>query len=201
MKSDDPVCQKALKFVSRLQNLSESNPAPWAGNDGGFIYNPGRNGEGHSSAGSYTTPDGKRGLRSYGSMTYAGLKSMIHAGLTRDDPRVKAATQWVRTNWTLDENPGMAAVGPENAKAGIYYYYNMLARALAVNGQPAIVDKRDVSHDWRVELIGHLAAQQKDDGSFIGDRKWMEDNPVIATTLAILALQDAMRDMRDHPAR
>ena len=42
-------------------------------------------------AGEYTGADGKRMLRSYGSMTYAGLKSMIFAGVGPDDPRVKAA--------------------------------------------------------------------------------------------------------------
>ena len=35
------------------------------------------------------------GLRSYASMTYAGLKSMIYAGLDRDDPRVKAALDYI----------------------------------------------------------------------------------------------------------
>ena len=34
-----------------------------------------------------------RVLRSYGGMTYAGLKSMAYAKLTRDDPRVKAAVE------------------------------------------------------------------------------------------------------------
>ena len=41
------------------------------------------------------SPDGRRMIRSYGSMTYAGLKSMMYAGLTKDDPRVKAATEWI----------------------------------------------------------------------------------------------------------
>ena len=45
-------------------------------------------------------------------MTYAGLKSMIHAGLTPDDPRVKAAiTSISAKNYTLDENPGLGQSG------------------------------------------------------------------------------------------
>ncbi len=39
----DPVWQKALVFVNRSQNRSESNDQPWAGNDGGFVYMPGWN--------------------------------------------------------------------------------------------------------------------------------------------------------------
>lgn len=201
LKQDDPAIQKALRFVSRLQNNSESNPAAWAGNDGGFIYNPGRSGEGESSAGEYATPEGKRLLRSYGSMTYAGLKSMIHAGLTKSDPRVKAAWSWVRSNWTLTENPGMAAAGPDMAKSGIYYYYNMLARALTVWGDPSLVDPQNVAHNWRIELIETVASQQKADGSFVGDPRWMEDNPVIATTLATLAVQDAARSLRGQAGK
>lgn len=201
LKSDDPVFQNALKFVTRMQNFSETNPAPWAGNDGGFIYSAGKNGEGDSSAGEYTTADGRRMLRSYGSMTYAGLKSMIYAGLGKDDPRVQAAWNWIRNNWTLEENPAMSASGAENAKAGIYYYYYTLAKALAVYGEPVVVDRQQVAHDWRVELVAKLASVQKDDGTFVGDRKWMEDNPIIATSLAMLALEDAMQDLREHPAK
>ena len=56
-------------------------------------------------------------LRSYGSMTYAGLKSMIYAGLSHDDPRVKAAWEWIGRNFTVDENPGMAASGRKTPRA------------------------------------------------------------------------------------
>ena len=82
---DDEAMQKALIFVSRCQNLeSEHNTLPWAAKnpDGGFYYTAAAGGE--SPAGK--TPDG--GLRSYGSMTYAGLKSMIYAGVApRRSPR------------------------------------------------------------------------------------------------------------------
>jgi squalene-hopene/tetraprenyl-beta-curcumene cyclase len=131
-------------------------------------------------------------LRSYGSMTYAGLKSMIYAGLTKDDPRVKAAWGWITKNWSVDENPGMSANGPQAAKAGIFYYDHTLSRALAAYGEPVVVDPKGTSHDWRKELADKLAAEQRPDGSFTGDRRWMEDNPVIATVLATLALEDAM---------
>ena len=59
--------------------------------------------------------------RSYGSMTYAGLKSMVFAGLKPDDIRVQAATKWLRANYSLDENPGLG-------QAGLYYYYHLMAK-------------------------------------------------------------------------
>ena len=68
------------------------------------------------------TPDG--GLRSYGSMTYAGLKSMIYCGAGPEDPRVKAATKWIKDHYTLAENPGMG-------QQGLYYYYQTMSKALA----------------------------------------------------------------------
>ena len=67
------------------------------------------------------TDDG--GLRSYGSMTYAGLKSMIFAGLKPDDPRVKAAVEWIKKNYDIDANPGMG-------QAGLFYGYHTLAKGL-----------------------------------------------------------------------
>ena len=95
-------------FVSRCQNLkSEFNDQAWAGkvNDGGFIYTAANGGS--SVAGK--AADG--GLRSYAGMTYAGLKSMIYAGLTADDPRVKAASAYITKHYTLDENPGLGQRG------------------------------------------------------------------------------------------
>ncbi len=201
LKPDDPAYQNALKFIGRLQNNSETNAAPWAGNDGGFVYSIGKAGEGESAAGEYTTPDGKRMLRSYGSMTYAGLKTMIYAGLGKDDPRVKAAWDWVRSNWTLDEHPGMSANGPAAAKNGIFYYYSTFAKALAVYGEPVVTDKKGVKHDWRIELITKLGSIQNPDGSFTGTKQWMEDNSTISTSFAVLAIQDALQDLKDHPAK
>jgi squalene-hopene/tetraprenyl-beta-curcumene cyclase len=201
LKPGDPAYDNAIKFITRLQNNSETNKAPWAGEDGGFIYNLGKSGEGESAAGEYQSADGKRMVRSYGSMTYAGLKSMIYAGLSKDDARVKAAWKWVRDNYTVDEHPGMAANGPGEAKSGIYYYYNTFARGLSVYGEPVITDAKGAKHDWREDLIKKLAGVQQPDGSFVGTKRWMEDNATISTAFAALALQDAIADLKAHPAQ
>src|SRR4051812_41945325 len=201
LKEDDPAFQNALKFVTRLQNNTETNTADWAGDDGGFVYGPGNNRNGESMAGEYIAPDGKRMLRSYGSMTYAGLKSMIYAGLTHDDPRVKAAWGWVTKNWSLDENPGMRLNNPEAARYGIYYYYHAMAKALNAYDEPVITDAKGVKHDWRVELIAKLASLQKPDGSWAGESRFKEDSPILVTSYAVLALQEAQQDLKEHPAK
>ena len=197
VEPDDPAFQEALKFITRMQNRSESNDQAWATDDGGFVYTPANKGE--SQAGEYTGPDGRRLLRSYGSMTYAGLKSMIYAGLTKDDPRVKAAWDWITKNWTLDENPGMRAGKPENADWGLYYYYMTLARAHNAYDQPTFTGPDGKTHDWRLELIDKLATLQRPDGSFVGEKKWMEDNPVLTTSYVLLALNETLEDLRQHP--
>jgi squalene-hopene/tetraprenyl-beta-curcumene cyclase len=174
---------------------SKYNTTPFAAKvkDGGFYYTIADNG---ASMAGKTEDDG---LRSYGSMTYAGLKSMIYAGLSKDDPRVKAAVDWISKHWTLDENPAMREAGDQFAQNGLYYYYYTYAHALNAYDQPVITDAKGKQHDWRVELIDKLAGLQKEDGSFVGEKRWMEDNPALTTAYVVLALQEAQRDLKEHP--
>lgn len=179
VKSNDPAMQKALTFVSRCQNLeTEHNNTPFAAkiDDGGFYYTPAAGGT--SQAG--VTANG--GLRSYASMTYAGLKSMIYAGLDRDDPRVKAALNWIRKHYSLRENPGMG-------KQGLYYYYHTFARTLSVLEIDQLKDSAGVAHDWRNELVATLAEQQKPNGSWINEAdRWYEGDPNLVTAYCLMAL-------------
>jgi squalene-hopene/tetraprenyl-beta-curcumene cyclase len=172
--------QRALVFVSRCQNYEgQHNTTPFAAkiNDGGFYYTPAAGGS--SQAG---IDDATGGLRSYASMTYAGLKSMIYAGVKSTDPRVQAALRWLRKNYDLDSNPGMGT-------AGQYYYYHTFAKALSALGEEKFVDDKGVAHDWRQELIEELASRQKDDGSWVNENsKWMEGDASLVTGYALLAL-------------
>ena len=179
LPADDPNLRKAIVFVSRCQNLkSEFNDQPWAAkvNDGGFIYTAANGGQ--SMAGD--APGG--GLRSYASMTYAGLKSMIYAGLGRDDPRVKAALTYITQHYTLDENPGLG-------QRGLYYYYHTFAKTMAVLGQPTLTDAAGASHDWRAELVAALAKRQQREGGWVNPAdRFMEGDPNLVTAYALLSL-------------
>jgi len=167
---------RAIKFLERCQNLSETNDQSWASDDGGFVYRPGE-----SKAGG--TPEG--GLRSYAGMTYAGLKSMIYARLDRDDPRVRAAYEWACRHWSVTENPGLG-------QQGLYYYYVTMARALQVYGTELVVDAGGVSHDWRRELVSQLLTVQRADGSWVNENgRWMEQMPDLVTAYGLLAIQHA----------
>jgi len=201
VKPDDPALQNALKFVSRCQNYSETNDQPWAGNDGGFVYGPSDDRKGESFAGSVTDASGQRRLRSTGTMSYAGLKSMIYAGLSKDDPRVRAVWGWINKNFTLEENVGMTAVKPEMAKYGLFYEYMTLAKALAAYGEPELKTADGKTVDWRRALIQKCAEIQNTDGSWVGIPHEMENNPVLVTSYVVLALQDAQADLKAHPAK
>ena len=177
--NDDPAMQRALIFVSRAQNLeSQHNQLPYAGkvNDGGFIYTPAKGGE--SKAG--TTENG--GHKSYGSITYAGLKSMIYAGLTKDDQRVKAATAWLKKHYTLDENPNMG-------QQGLYYYYQTMAKTMSALGEEEFEDDKGTKHLWKQELSGKLATLQQKNGSWLNEAdRWYEGDPNLVTAYCLIAL-------------
>lgn len=177
--ADDPAIKAALKFVTRAQNLESSyNDRDAAGlvNDGGFIYTPANGGE--SKAGS--TDNG--GLRSYGSMTYAGLKSLIYAGLDRSDQRVTAAADWIRKHYTLRENPGMG-------QQGLYYYFHTFAKTMDTLGQDTFTDAAGVEHNWKNELAGRLADLQQSNGSWVNPAdRWYEGDPNLVTAYCLLAL-------------
>ena len=175
----DEAMKKALVFVSRCQNLeSEHNTLPFAAKnpDGGFYYSAAAGGE--SQAGN--TPEG--GLRSYASMTYAGLKSMIYAGVKPDDPRVKAAMKWIQQHYDLSTNPGMGT-------SGLYYYYHVVAKALDATGVNELVDADGQKHDWRHDLVAELLKRQRPDGSWLNaDPRWLEGDPSLVTAYSLLAL-------------
>ncbi len=180
MSEDSREMRMVLQFVSRTQNLeSEYNTTEFAGriNDGGFYYTPAAGGD--SKAG--TTENG--GLRSYGSMTYAGLKSLIYAGLDADDPRVTAATEWIRRHYTLDENPGMG-------DQGLFYYLHTFAKTMRALGEDRFIDAQGREHDWRRELVDRLRKLQNRNGSWVNPTapRWEEGDPHLVTAYCLLAL-------------
>lgn len=177
--ADDEAIKKALIFVSRCQNLeTPHNDSPHAAkiNDGGFYYTVA--GEGETKVEGPT----EGGLRSYGSMTYAGLKSMIYAGVNQDDPRVKAATKFLQQNYDLNSNPGVG-------QQGLFYYYHTMAKALNAVGSQTFKDAKGQEHNWKTELRAKLKSLQREDGSWVNDTtRWMEGDPNLVCAYALLTL-------------
>jgi squalene-hopene/tetraprenyl-beta-curcumene cyclase len=178
----DPAWQKALVFVNRNQNRSESNDQKWAGNDGGFVYRSGQN-----------PPEFQIGqTASYGSMTAAGMLSLLYAGVDRNDPRIQAAYKWFGANYTLDTNPGT------NKQHTLFYFYNAYAKVMRAYGEPTFTDAKGQKHNWRNELTQKLVSLQQKDGSWFNptSKLWWEDKPQLVTTWSVLALENIIGDVK-----
>jgi squalene-hopene/tetraprenyl-beta-curcumene cyclase len=175
LPENDATWKKAIAFLQRTQNNSETNDQAWASNDGGFVYYPGF---------SYHT-DG--GTRSYGSVTYAGLLSYTWANVKKDDSRVTAVHKWISANYTVDENPGMG-------QKTVYYYYMVFAKALQALGEPTITDARGRTHNWREELGRKLLSLQHPEGFWVNEVKdEMQDNKVLVTAFTMSAVQAILK--------
>jgi len=181
-KEKDLDWNAAIDFVQRCQNLSTTNKAKWTSDDpknkGGFVYTPT-----DSAADSDTLPDGREVLRSYGSMTYAGLLSYIYTGLKHDDPRVSAVVDWASHNYSVEQNPAMG-------KEGLYYYYHTMAKAFATYGVDKLKLADGKEADWKGDLSKKLFDLQHPDGSWVNDNgRFWEKDPVLVTAYSVLALE------------
>jgi squalene-hopene/tetraprenyl-beta-curcumene cyclase len=179
----------AIQFLQHCQNLPSHNRQAWVSDAprdrGGFVYYPG-----HSMAGGETNAaTGRVALRSYGSISYAGLLSYGYANLQRDDPRVAAVFDWLRAHYTLEENPGMGA-------QGLYYYFHTMAKALSAHGVDELKLKDGRSVNWRRELAMKLIDLQQRDGSWSNDNgRWWEKEPALVTAYAVLTLSMTHRGL------
>ena len=174
---------KALEhFLTSCQNLPERSNNPNLSKNikdrGGFIYHPGE-----SKAGEVVDEKSKRvALRSYGSISYAGMMSFAYARVEKDDDRVRAVIDWLGSNYTLDENPGMG-------QEGLYYYYHLMAKALSAQKVEFLKREDGNMVQWRRDLAKRLISLQKKDGSWQNPTKrWMEGNPVLTTSYVLVAL-------------
>lgn len=173
LAANSSTWDKAIKFLQRTQNDSESNDQGWATTDGGFVYYPG-----YSQAG---------GTRSYGSASYAGIMSYVWSNVKKDDPRVKSVLKWVQDNYTVDENPGIG-------QKTVYYYYMVFAKALQAVGEPVIVDARGVRHNWREDLARKLLSLQHPEGYWVNAvPDELQDNKVLVTTFTMTAIEAALQ--------
>ena len=169
----DDVWAKAQVFVTRCQNRSESNDQDWAGNDGGFVYAPGQ------------SPAG--GTRSYGAMTFAGLKSLIFTKADKDDPRVKSTLDWIGKNYDFNQHPGMGTTS-------FYYYLQTAAGALAALNEPYLMDDKGRKRNWAADMLSRMIDMQRENGSWINENpKYWEGNDVFTTARALVTMNYALR--------
>jgi len=173
--------EAALAFIEGLQNDADSGDE----NVGGFFYTH-NDPKGGSTTNIVTAADGETEkrviLRSYGSVTYDGLMAMIHCQLDRTDHRVVSALDWASRHWTLDENP---QVGDQ----GLYFFYNVLARALSAARVDVIQSPALGDIHWKADLTRQLHGLQHPDGYWVNPNgRFMENDPILVTAYSLLAL-------------
>jgi squalene-hopene/tetraprenyl-beta-curcumene cyclase len=173
----------AREFLAQIQNLASVNTNYWVSESdadrGGFAYSPG-------SGASTTNEEGRVTLRSYGSMTYAGLLSLIYADVDEQDVRVQSAKDWAARHWSLDENPGMG-------QEGLYYFFNVLAKSLRAMGDDTLERPDGSTLTWREEVVRKLLDLQKPDGFWVNENnRWWEADPNLVTAYTLLALAAAL---------
>ncbi len=68
-------------------------------------------------------------------------------------------------------------------------YYHSFAKTLDVLGIDEIEDAQGVKHDWHRDLTEELARRQQTNGGWVNtNSRWMESDPNLATSFALLAL-------------
>ncbi|MCE9615147.1 MAG: terpene cyclase/mutase family protein [Lentisphaerae bacterium] len=174
---------ETVTYIERMQNTAAAGPE----DAGGFFYNPT-----DPKAGTTTNAEGVVVLRSYGSITYAGLLALVFADVSREDVRVRSALKWAQHHWTLDENPGLG-------QEGRFFFYHVLTRALDATRVDVINRDDGSAVNWREAVARKLIDLQRIDpatgaGYWMNDigRYW-ENDPVLVTSYALLALE-ALQD-------
>lgn len=157
--------------------------------------------------GYYKDSEGEPPAASTGSMTCAGIGAVamaagrLHEGDARvvgqsvqccgpqqDDSPIQRALQWLGVRFTVHANPGPAGSRLNLSRAGLFYYLYGIERVGRLTGHRFIG-----RHDWYREGAEMLVEQQdRLTGYWVGQGHG-EDDPLIATSLALLFLSKGRR--------
>ncbi len=135
--------------------------------------------------------------------SYDDVLPIVYLPLAPEQQIAMRAYQAVRDGYDLERNPDLARrrvlAAPGGDARGLYYYYLVLARTLAVHGSPHLTTSDGRRHDWPREIARKLLSLQQSDGRWVNaDPGWWEDEPVLVTSYALLALAEC-RAVRAFP--
>lgn len=199
--ADDPVFRRALVFVERCQNYPD-DPAGRdpTFDDGGFFFihdDAARNKAGVAGK----DRAGRERFHSYGSTTADGLRALWYCGRPADDPRLTAARTWLEFHFRGDMHPGKYEADREYYRGAVYYYWCCsAAQALRDIGLETLrTDRGQVR--WADELTDELTHRQRPDGSWANPLvPQREDDPLVATSLAVIALAHSRESLAEGPS-
>lgn len=187
--ANDAAIQKARVFVQRCQNYTvDSKVRDPAFEDGGFFFiyaDSVRNKAGVAGI----DRAGRERYVSYGSVTADGVRALLACGLPVADDRVVAARSWLEKNFSAASHPGRYPNERLSDRPALYFYYCCsVAQALRA------LDVQDLEQPagkvrWAEALAEEILKRQRADGSWVNSAKAVrEDEPVLATSLAAMAL-------------
>lgn len=192
LSQSDELWQRLEIFSRRGVNSPEVDPILAAEGIGSTGDGGGRYGPTITRGPTETLDDGRLGFSSYGSMSYAVLKTFLYAQVERDDPVMRGLYRWISRNFTVTENPGMATrKNPHAGRHGLYYYYHTMSKSLRIWGEPTVRDAEGRKRHWATELIAQLSTVQQPDGSWLNTSdRWYENIPALNTAYAIVTLSE-----------
>jgi hypothetical protein len=170
----------AAKWAAGCQNFPK---------DGGFFFHPKRSHLGNKAL--WTDKDGKY-PRSYGTATCDGLHCLLSCGVPKSDKRFLAGLGWLKRQTQVKVVPGFEDA-PQSLgwKEGLRFYYACRLPPLL-----PLLDPKDAAKR-RAELTAVLLKSQRKDGSWQSESARMrEDDPLIATCFAIIALTELRKQAR-----
>lgn len=184
------VWRRALDYLRSVQAIPDDADEGWTVNreeapefNGGFVYRPDqcrvRDGK--------VWPEFEGEPIPYGAATVCGLTGLLYAGVERDDPRVRAAMDWIRQEYTLDENP---VIGIE----GHFYYLWTFAKGMQLHDQDTLELADGTQRHWRRDLLNKLLELQQPEGQWFNQAsgRYMESVPELTTAYAMIAMQIAL---------
>ena len=124
---------------------------------------------------------------SYATATCDGILALLACGATQDDPRVVAATDWLRKHPEVDHPGGIPMDHPEPwGDAVRFYHYSVRAE---------VYRQLDFPAEDKERLARAIIRRQRADGSFVNAASPLmkEDDPIVSTSLAIVALANCLK--------
>jgi hypothetical protein len=177
---------------SQASVLARSRAAKWLQGcvqpkDGGLHFHPAVEHEGNKAG---WTDEAKQLPRSYGTATADGIRCWLALQTAADHAEFRAAVAWIGAHHNAKQVPGFESeVEDIGWRQGLrFYYYYAAAKSLSA-----------LSPDTRTSIGASLRSvlieDQKPDGRWENDNARMrEDDPLIATSFALIALAEIRRD-------
>jgi hypothetical protein len=175
----DSTFLKARNFLLLLQKNPTENRASIIHFDGGFYASSITLG---TNKGGILNEENEEYFASYATATCDGLLALLASDYSKNDEPVQAAFNWLIEHSELNFPQGMDKNDSGQWQL-VMVFYHLAARAEAYSA---------INYDgnWRIEVESIISEKQSENGSFSNPNGApnKEDDPLLATALAVIAL-------------